>query len=121
MKRNRWITALLLASLIPVAQSAFAADTVVPASAIAKGSTVFHNTCIACHGADGKGVLPGMPDFTQPHGVLSLPETVLENRITNGFSSGNAPMPMPPKGGNSSLTPSDVKDVIAYLRTTFEQ
>ncbi|MDA3914897.1 cytochrome c [Oleiagrimonas sp.] len=121
MKRSHWMTVLLLGLMLPAVQSAWSAD-VVPANSVAKGSAVFHQTCISCHGANGKGMLPGMPDFNNPHGVLTLPETVLEQRITNGYHGGNPPPPiaMPPKGGNSSLTQTDIKNVIAYLRTTFQ-
>jgi hypothetical protein len=63
--------------------------------------------------------MPGMPDFTRSDGVLTLPTLVLEQRITHGFSDGKAPMAMPVKGDNPNLTPTDIRNVIAYLRGTF--
>ncbi len=83
------------------------------------GKDIFTQTCIACHGADGKGVLPGTPDFTDPKGRLSKSDDQLMHSLLNGFQSPGSPMAMPPKGGNSSLTSSDLKNVIQYLRDTF--
>ncbi len=60
---------------------------------VAAGKAVYTGTCIACHGANGKGLLPGTPDFTKPGGVLSLSDKVLEDRIIHGFSTGDASMP----------------------------
>jgi mono/diheme cytochrome c family protein len=34
------------------------------AAAVAAGQAVFEENCILCHGPDGKGTLPGAPDFT---------------------------------------------------------
>lgn len=83
------------------------------------GSVIFHQTCIACHGANGKGAVPGTPNFTQSDGVLTLPDPMLEARIEKGFSCDGLPVAMPPKGGNPDLTKNDIKDVLGYLRTTF--
>lgn len=83
------------------------------------GSVIFHQTCIACHGANGTGAVPGTPNFTQADGVLTLPDKMLENRVEKGFSCDGLPVAMPPKGGNPDLTINDIKDVLSYLRTTF--
>jgi len=123
MKRvHAWTSTALLASMLAMAPIAWAggAGTATASGNAAAGASVFNQTCVACHGSDGKGIMPGMPDFTQPKGVLSLPTKVLEQRITNGFSGGNAPMAMPPKGNNPSLNQSDIRNVIAYLRKTFQ-
>jgi mono/diheme cytochrome c family protein len=121
MKREHVITAAGIALAFCMAQAAWAGGTGTASKGNpAAGAQVFNQTCVACHGDDGKGIMPGMPDFTQAHGVLSLPTKVLEKRITDGFSDGKAPMAMPPKGNNSSLTQADIRNVIAYLRSTFE-
>jgi len=94
-----------------------------PASAagdVTKGAEIFDGTCVACHGADGKGAFPGVPDFTIPGGRLSKPDSVLINHIDNGFESPGADMAMPELGGNEDLTEQDVKNVLAYLRATFQ-
>ena len=85
----------------------------------AAGAKVYLQTCAACHGDNGKGLVPGTPDFTQAGGVLSQTDTVLADRITHGYQSEGSPMVMPPKGGNDQLTATDIDNVIAYLRKTF--
>jgi len=83
------------------------------------GDAIFQATCLACHGPDGKGLLPGMPDFTKKGGVLSLPDDVLLKRIAEGFQTPGSPVAMPPRGGNPSLTDEQLRQVLAYLKRRF--
>jgi len=92
------------------------------AAVISKGGTAketYEKTCIACHGADGKGAFPGTPDFTLKEGALSKSDEVLIENINNGFQSEGSPMAMPPKGGNPNLSETDVGNVLSYIRKTF--
>ena len=100
---------LLAASFL---SPAFAAD-------IAAGQRIYRHTCKACHGANGKSPLPKVPDFRQPGGVLSQPDTVLLDRIEHGYRGPGSQLAMPPKGGNASLTAEDLKNVLAYLHHAF--
>ena len=89
---------------------------------ISKGATgmeTYEKTCIACHGNDGKGTLPGTPDFTSSEGVLSKTDEVLIDHITNGFQSAGSPMAMPPRGGNANLSAKDISAVLKYIREAF--
>jgi len=92
-----------------------------PALAAAQdsGAAVYSRTCIACHGADGAGVLPGVPDFTKPGGLLTKSDAVLIERITMGYQSPGSPMAMPAKGGDPNLTAQQVRDVLIFLRKEF--
>lgn len=83
------------------------------------GADIYAQTCIACHGADGKGVVPGTPNFTDKTGRLAKTDEQLLNSILNGFQSPGSPMAMPAKGGNSALAVGDLKNVLKYLRKTF--
>jgi len=83
------------------------------------GKDVYAQTCIACHGGDGKGALPGVPNFTDKNGRLSKSDAELMNSLLDGLQSPGSPMAMPPKGGNDALTNGDLKNVIQYLRDTF--
>ncbi|MHB1829043.1 MAG: c-type cytochrome [Steroidobacteraceae bacterium] len=83
------------------------------------GQTIFQTHCSVCHGNDGKGRMTGMPEFTRKHGVLSLPDTVLLQRIEHGYQAPGAPMAMPPRGGDPSLTDEQIERVLAYLRSRF--
>jgi cytochrome c5 len=83
------------------------------------GKEIYGKTCIACHGANGTGTLPGAPDFTKLDGPLSKSDEILVQHITEGFQSPGSPMAMPAKGGDSSLTAVDVQAVLSYMRETF--
>ncbi len=83
------------------------------------GKDIYLQTCIACHGADGKGTVPGASDFSRPEGPLSQSDEVLVQHITDGFKSKGSPMAMPPKGGNSSLNNDDIQAVLKYIREHF--
>lgn len=85
------------------------------------GKTIYEGTCIACHGPDGKGALPGVSDFTAPKGPLAQSDDVLKKRIREGFQSPGSPMAMPPKGGNPNLTEKNIDDVLRYLQATFKR
>ncbi len=85
-----------------------------------KGQTVYQQTCATCHGANLEGgigatlnpidKLPGVPNSLDPSFLISI--------ITNGRQpqpGDPKQAPMPAKGGNSSLTDQDIKDVAAYI------
>ncbi|MFV2059986.1 MAG: cytochrome c5 family protein [Gammaproteobacteria bacterium] len=83
------------------------------------GKEVYEQTCIACHGADGTGPLPGVPNFTNKSGRLAKSDKVLIEHITNGFQSSGSAMAMPPKGGNPNLSEKNIKDILKYIRKQF--
>ena len=111
------IPVLVLASMLAVAEdmsgTAFAGvDT-------AAGKQIYSQTCVACHGANGKGMIPGVANLTDKDGSLSKTDAELITNITEGFQSPGSFMAMPPKGGNPGLTEDDIQAVLAYLRTSF--
>ena len=83
------------------------------------GQDIYTQTCIACHGGDGKGTVPGAPNLTDKHGRLSKTDDELMDSLVNGLQSPGSPMAMPAKGGNSELAVGDLKKVLEYLRNTF--
>lgn len=84
-----------------------------------RGRQVYEQTCVACHGADGTGALPGVPDFTAADGPLTKDDSVLLQHITEGFQNTGSMMAMPAKGGNPELTDEDVIEVLRYIRAQF--
>ena len=91
-----------------------------PASAdAATGKAVYSQTCIACHGANGKGTIPGVTDFTAKDSPLLKSDAELVKNISEGFQSKGSFMAMPAKGGNPALTEADIRTVLAYLRAEF--
>ena len=83
------------------------------------GKSVYERTCVACHGADGKGTLPGVPPLGGGNGRLAKPDDVLIKNMLEGFQSPGSTLAMPPKGGDPSLTAEDAKAVLDYMRKTF--
>lgn len=83
------------------------------------GKEVYTQTCIACHGANGQGAIPGAANFTLENGPLSKPDKVLLDHIINGYQTPGSPMAMPARGGNPKLTDDDIKNALQYIRDTF--
>ena len=111
----RFVT-LLLVIFTPVLVSAEGDSA---AADVATGKVVYSQTCIACHGAGGKGMIPGVRDLTASDGALAKSDEELVKNISDGFQTPGSAMAMPPKGGNPTLTEEDVKAVLAYLRFKF--
>lgn len=90
------------------------------ASVAADGQSIYQGTCVACHGADGKGAIPGVPPLGGKNGRLSKSDAVLMKNMIEGYQSPGSPMAMPPKGGDPSLTEADIAAVLEYMRKAFE-
>jgi len=89
-------------------------------STAAPPEQLYAQTCVACHGANGKGVIPGMPDLTARSGPLaSKSDSELVSSIMAGVKTSRSPIAMPPKGGNPALTEADAVALVAYLRRRF--
>ena len=85
-----------------------------------KGETLYAQNCATCHGAALEGGIgPSLNPIEKLPGVSDpLSPTFLIDIITNG----RKPQPgdpktteMPVKGGNTSLTDTDIKDIAAYI------
>ena len=79
------------------------------------GKTIYLKNCAACHGANGKGVIPDAPDMSQPNGPLSKPYHILLNNTEKGIGN------MPPKGGNPNLSHNEIKEALGYMINAFKQ
>lgn len=102
--------------LLSVALGAFAAG----AQAASHGKSVYERTCVACHGADGKGTLPGVGALGGKTGRLAKSDAVLLKSILEGTRTPGSPMAMPPKGGDPTLTEGDAAAVLQYMRNAFK-
>ncbi len=89
------------------------------ASAAKSGKEVYTTTCIACHGPDGKGLIPGAANFTLANGALSKSDAVLMKHIIDGYQSPKSPMAMPARGANPTLSDEELKNALHYIRETF--
>lgn len=108
----KFITMILAVTLIPLSSALASVDH--------PGKEIYEETCEVCHGEDGTGELPGMPNFKEKDGALSKSDDVLLMHIIKGYrSSSSSPMPMPPRGGNPALSDDDIKECLAFVRKEF--
>lgn len=104
--------------------SACGGDNPLPAAdnaAQASGAGLYQQSCAACHGPDGKGRPNLGKDLTTSQLVQTQSDQALlafikQGRMPNdpGNTSG---VPMPPKGGNPSLTDEQILEIIAFIHT----
>ena len=97
----------------PAAPAAAAPAASAPAAAagssdLVKGEQVYTATCLACHGA---GVL-GAPKFGDKAAWAPRIAKGIDTLHTNALNGVNM---MPPKGGNASLSDSDLKSAVDYM------
>jgi cytochrome c6 len=92
---------ILLAALVLLASAAHGAD-------VAKGQRLYQANCTICHGATGRAVLPGAPNFDRGDALLRPDASVLM-----AIRSGKNAMP----AFQGRLDDRDIMDVIAYIRT----
>ena len=83
------------------------------------GAQLYVQSCLACHGSDGVGVMPGVRDLTDPGGPLSKADDALFLSIRDGVQSMEGAVAMPARGGNPALRDSDIYLLIDYLRRNF--
>jgi disulfide bond formation protein DsbB len=88
---------------------------------IAEGQTVYSSLCVACHGADARG-LPNLgKNLVESEFVHSLTDQELLDFIKTGRPiwdpNNTSGIDMPPRGGNPALNDDQILSIIAYLRT----
>jgi mono/diheme cytochrome c family protein len=85
------------------------------------GELAYTKTCIACHGADLKGMPNLGKDLTTSDFVKGKtnPEMVEFLKVGRPASDplNTQGVDMPPKGGNPALTDADLLNIVAYVRT----
>ena len=88
---------------------------VVSAADAAHGRDLFVGTCAACHGQDAQGVQGLGKDLVRSNFVASINDQQLHKFLIEGRPDA-LPLAMPPKGGRTDLTDSDIDHLVAYLR-----
>lgn len=79
------------------------------AEALSAGKEIYQQNCSACHAADGKGALPGAPNFTDPAVQSQIKSTSGEFLCT--ITSGRGMMP----GWKDKLTVDQMWQVLTYI------
>ena len=76
---------------------------------IERGKVIFTNSCMICHGEHGKGAAP-------TNAVLAeMAPSINDQQLKEFISGGNVGLRMPAFG--KTLSPEQIGDVIAYIRT----
>lgn len=96
-----------------------------PSGDPAKGKTLFGITCMACHGPDGRG----LPNLGLPLHTSEFVTSNTDQQIVDFIKVGRMPgtpgaktmIPMPPKGGNPTLTDDQLHDIVAFIRQLQQQ
>lgn len=77
------------------------------------GARLYNSQCASCHGAQGNGMMPGMPNFLRGEGLMK-PDAVLVQILERGsLERGSGVMP----SFRGLMTTQEMLDVVAYLRT----
>ena len=90
-------------------------------AAVARGKTLYVQTCSVCHGPDGNGVPNLGKDLVNSKFVAAQTDDQLLEYVQKGRAA-NDPLnttgiAMPARAGNPSLTDDQIRDIIAYIRT----
>jgi len=80
-----------------------------PAEMLDQGKAIFEQNCVTCHGADGKGVVPGTPDFTNVEWMAGEAPSDFFQVVTEGRGT------MPSWQGR--LSPDERWAAIEYMRS----
>lgn len=73
-----------------------------------RGADLYRTHCAGCHGASGRPMMPGAPDFSRATALLKPDTTLLAS-----IRSGKGAMP----GYAGQLRDRDILDLVAHLRT----
>ncbi|HEY9052048.1 MAG TPA: cytochrome c [Gammaproteobacteria bacterium] len=105
--KMKLISKLLMLSLVLLPLLAYAQKN--------NAEEVYFQTCIICHGDDGSGSMPGVPDLADSKSLFVDKNEVILARLKAGIQTqGN--VSMPPKGGNPDLTDDQLLEVLLYLK-----
>jgi mono/diheme cytochrome c family protein len=88
---------------------------------LGRGKSLFTQNCGTCHGPEARGVPHLGKDLVTSKFTMDLSDDQLLAFVRKGRaandSSNTTGIPMPPSGGNPSLSDDQLREIIAYLRT----
>ena len=85
------------------------------------GRQLFLGSCTACHGTNGQGMPNQGPDLRGSALLARASDDELQAFLAGGRPVGDplnvSGLPMPPRGGNASLSDRHLRQIVKYLRT----
>jgi len=91
-----------------------------PATGSLSGEDIYAGLCVACHGADAKGIEGLGKDLTTSEFLADRTDAEMVAFLVEGRAADHPDnttgVAMPPRGGNPALTDEDLAGVITYLR-----
>lgn len=84
--------------------------------AISAAADSYAQNCAVCHGDDGTGAMPGVPDLLARRTWSDYTTDELVKRIQQGIKTPASPSGMPPNAGNPALSEPDLRLAIEHLR-----
>ncbi len=91
----------------------------------ARGKGFYQQSCVVCHGVSLQGMPHQGVNLRHSKFVAASSDPSLHNFIKVGRKPGDPGsiqgLTMPPRGGNPTLSDSDLMDVVAYLRQVQKQ
>ena len=76
---------------------------------------VYVQACYVCHGDDGSGSMPGVPDLRNSKTLFTEQEEIIVTRLKAGITVPGG-ISMPPGGGNPDLTDDELLNVLRYVK-----
>lgn len=81
----------------------------------AHGRDLFTEACVACHGADARGITGLGKNLVESNFVANLSDDQLRQFLVDGRPDAR-PIGMPPKGGRTDFGEPELRHLVAYLR-----
>jgi len=81
---------------------------------------IYLQNCVVCHGDDGSGAMPGVPDLADSKTFMVEKDSIILEKMKSGIQSpGN--LSMPARGGNPELTNEQLLNVLHYMRQILKE
>ncbi|HTY99808.1 MAG TPA: c-type cytochrome [Rhodocyclaceae bacterium] len=93
----------------------FAAAALASTNLLASADLAKQSGCLACHQADKKVVGPAYQDVARKYAGQKGAEAMLIKSVTEGGNGKWGQIPMPPKGGSTTVTDAEIKTLVRWI------
>jgi len=81
---------------------------------------IYFRSCVVCHGDDGSGTMPGVPDLTDSEALFRDGDQAIVARLKTGIQRSGG-IAMPPRGGDPDLTEKQLHSLLQYVKRIVKQ